>query len=120
MIQLAVAPQRPQEGFCVAVVGSRDFADLDSVRPFVHQLPAGVLVLSGGARGVDRCAAAARARGLRTLAGAKAKPRPLHAAGANREPCHLRSRRALPLLRAAAHRSPPTVPVRPPARRPVV
>jgi hypothetical protein len=55
-------------GLCVAVVGSRDFADLDRVRRFVRQLPVGVTVLSGGARGVDRCAAAAaRARGLRTL-----------------------------------------------------
>jgi hypothetical protein len=52
---------------CVAIVGSRDFADLDRVRRFVHELPADVTVLSGGARGVDRCAAStARARGLRT------------------------------------------------------
>jgi hypothetical protein len=63
-IPTAVQPSRP----CVAVVGSRDFADLDRVRRFVASLPAGVVVLSGGARGVDRCAAqAARARGLRVV-----------------------------------------------------
>jgi hypothetical protein len=68
MNQLAAASQRPQAGPCVAVVGSRDFADLDRVRRFVHQLPGDVTVLSGGARGVDRCAAdTARARGLATL-----------------------------------------------------
>jgi hypothetical protein len=55
-------------GPCVAVVGSRDFADLDRVRRFVATLPSGVVLLSGGARGVDRCAVeAARARGLRFL-----------------------------------------------------
>jgi hypothetical protein len=58
----------PAAGSCVAIVGSRDFADLDRVRRFVSELPKGVTVLSGGARGVDRCAAnTARARGLRTL-----------------------------------------------------
>ena len=63
-IHTAVQPSRP----CVAVVGSRDFADLDRVRRFVASLPSGVVLLSGGARGVDRCAAlAARARGLRVL-----------------------------------------------------
>ncbi len=61
---ITLAPPGP----CVAVVGSRDFADLDRVRRFIATLPAGVTVLSGGARGVDRCAAgAARARGLRCL-----------------------------------------------------
>ncbi|HEY6320779.1 MAG TPA: SLOG family protein [Thermoanaerobaculia bacterium] len=53
-------------GTVVAVVGSRDFADLGRVRRFIATLPAGVVVLSGGARGVDRCAIdAARARRLR-------------------------------------------------------
>jgi YspA, cpYpsA-related SLOG family len=58
----------PPAGSVVAVVGSRDFADLGRVRRFIASLPAGVVVLSGGARGVDRCAIdAARARGLRWL-----------------------------------------------------
>jgi len=60
----AVEPAGP----CIAVVGSRDFADLGRVRRFIASLPPDVIVLSGGARGVDRCAiAAARARGLRCL-----------------------------------------------------
>ena len=41
----------------VAVVGSRDYPDLDAVRAFVHSLPQGTVVVSGGARGVDRTAA---------------------------------------------------------------
>ncbi|HVR09596.1 MAG TPA: SLOG family protein [Thermoanaerobaculia bacterium] len=52
-------------GLCLAIVGSRDFPDLRRVLRFVHGLPAGIVVATGGARGVDRCAAAAaRARGL--------------------------------------------------------
>lgn len=43
-------------GTCIAVVGSRDFADLGRVRRFIASLPSGLVVLSGGARGVDRCA----------------------------------------------------------------
>jgi hypothetical protein len=63
-IHTAAAPAGP----CVAVVGSRDFADLGRVRRFIGSLPSGVVVLSGGARGVDRCAIdTARARGLRCL-----------------------------------------------------
>src|ERR1700680_1064393 len=54
-------------------------------------------------------------------AGARAKPRPPHAANASHEPRRLRPRRAHPLLRATAHRrTPPSaVPRRPspPARR---
>jgi hypothetical protein len=61
-----LVPARP--GTCIAIVGSRNFADLDRVRRFVRELPGDVTVLSGGARGVDRCAVVtARARGLRTL-----------------------------------------------------
>jgi YspA, cpYpsA-related SLOG family len=57
----AVEPAGP----CVAVVGSRDFADLGRVRRFIASLPSGVVVLSGGAPGVDRCAnETARARGM--------------------------------------------------------
>jgi hypothetical protein len=48
----AVEPAGP----CVAVVGSREFTDLGRVRRFVASLPAGIVVLSGGAPGVDRCA----------------------------------------------------------------
>jgi len=55
-------------GTRIAVVGSRDFTDLGRVRRFIASLPAGVVVLSGGARGVDRCAVdAARSRGLRCI-----------------------------------------------------
>jgi SLOG family YspA-like protein len=53
-------------GTCLAVVGSRDFADLGRVRRFIRSLPADIVVLSGGARGVDRYAIhTARARSLR-------------------------------------------------------
>ena len=63
-IHTMAAPARP----CIAVVGSRDFADLGRVRRFIASLPSDVTVLSGGARGVDRCAiAAARARRLHCL-----------------------------------------------------
>lgn len=52
----------------LAIVGSRDFPDLDRVRRFVETLPSNTTIVSGGARGVDRCAAtAARARGLRVI-----------------------------------------------------
>ena len=52
-------------GSQVAVVGSREFPELEMVRLFVAQLPTSVVVVSGGARGVDQCAeASARARGL--------------------------------------------------------
>jgi hypothetical protein len=37
-------------------VGSREFADLGRVRRFIASLPPGLVVLSGGAPGVDRCA----------------------------------------------------------------
>lgn len=49
----------------VAVVGSRDYPDLEGVRAFVRSLPAGTTLVSGGARGVDSAAAeAARERGI--------------------------------------------------------
>ncbi len=49
----------------VGVVGSRSFSALGLVRSFVAALPAGVVVVSGGACGVDRVAeGAASARGL--------------------------------------------------------
>jgi hypothetical protein len=37
----------------IAIVGSRDYPDEQEVREFVHALPDGVIVVSGGARGVD-------------------------------------------------------------------
>jgi hypothetical protein len=53
-------------GTCLAFVGSRDFAGLG--RGFIASLPSDIVVLSGGARGVDRCAAdTARSRGLRCI-----------------------------------------------------
>lgn len=51
----------------VAIVGSREFGDLKQVVAFVNALPAGTVVVSGGARGVDSIAeAAAKRRGLET------------------------------------------------------
>ena len=38
----------------VGVVGSRDYADLDAVVRLVIGLPVGTVLVSGGARGVDR------------------------------------------------------------------
>jgi hypothetical protein len=49
----------------VAIVGSRHFPEMDRVREFVEALPAGAIVLTGGASGVDATAGqAARDRGL--------------------------------------------------------
>jgi hypothetical protein len=42
----------------VAIVGSRDFKDLEKVRAFVRSLPPNACVISGGARGVDQAAEA--------------------------------------------------------------
>ena len=41
----------------VAVVGSREFPQLKMVQWFINDLPKGVTVISGGARGVDGAAA---------------------------------------------------------------
>lgn len=52
-------------GMRVAIIGSREYPDLEQVRAYVRTLAPGVVVISGGAPGVDRTAAeAARARGL--------------------------------------------------------
>jgi hypothetical protein len=52
-------------GCRVGVVGSREFPALGLVSLFVASLPAGCVVVSGAARGVDRAAASsARGRGL--------------------------------------------------------
>jgi hypothetical protein len=49
----------------VAIVGSRDYPDLDAVHKFVDTLDIDDIVISGGARGVDRTAEeAADVRGL--------------------------------------------------------
>lgn len=52
----------------VAIVGSRDFKNLEAVREWVNKLPPETVIVSGGARGVDRTAAdAARQRGLAVM-----------------------------------------------------
>jgi len=49
----------------VAIVGSRNYRDLDRVRRYVASLPKGTIVVSGGARGVDKTAErAAKEHGL--------------------------------------------------------
>lgn len=49
----------------VAIVGARTFPHLEFVRAFVQELPRGVTVVTGGARGVDQAAAeAAKEAGL--------------------------------------------------------
>ena len=40
----------------VAIVGSRQYDILDEVKKFVRTLPKGTIVVSGGARGVDKIA----------------------------------------------------------------
>lgn len=40
----------------VAIVGSRDFKNLEAVRRFVRSLPEDACIVSGGARGVDQAA----------------------------------------------------------------
>lgn len=40
----------------VAIVGSRNYRDLDAVIRYVDSLPDGTQIISGGARGVDRTA----------------------------------------------------------------
>jgi hypothetical protein len=52
----------------IAIVGSREYPDLDDVREYVSACPADTVIISGGARGVDRTAEdTAKARGLATL-----------------------------------------------------
>lgn len=49
----------------LAIVGSRKFKNLELVERFVNELPDDVVIISGGAEGVDTVAVeAARARGL--------------------------------------------------------
>lgn len=40
----------------IAIVGSRDFPNLDAVRAFVRKLAPGTVIVSGGADGVDSAA----------------------------------------------------------------
>lgn len=40
----------------VAIVGSREFPDLDMVRRYVMELPHDTIIVSGGAKGVDSVA----------------------------------------------------------------
>ena len=40
----------------VAIVGSRNFRELDKVRAYVRSLPPGTTIVTGGARGVDNVA----------------------------------------------------------------
>ncbi|MCK5557363.1 MAG: hypothetical protein KAJ01_03230 [Candidatus Hydrogenedentes bacterium] len=40
----------------LAIVGSRNYPDLDAVRAYVKLLPKGLIVISGGAEGVDQAA----------------------------------------------------------------
>jgi hypothetical protein len=52
----------------IAIVGSRDFADLEAVRRYVNSLPVDSVIISGATSGVDQTAEeAAQARGLQTL-----------------------------------------------------
>jgi hypothetical protein len=52
----------------VAVIGSRQYPDLDRVRRYVRTLPIGTTVVSGGAKGVDSVAAqTARQCGLAVI-----------------------------------------------------
>lgn len=49
----------------IAVVGSREYPDMEGVRRFIRALPKDVVVISGGARGVDSVAEEeARVQGL--------------------------------------------------------
>jgi hypothetical protein len=45
-------------GKAVAIVGSRNFSDLELVRKFVEDLDDGTIIVTGGARGVDQAAEA--------------------------------------------------------------
>jgi len=53
----------------IAIVGSRDYPRMDLVAAYVHRdLVPGTVIVSGGARGVDRIAAeSARTRGLEVV-----------------------------------------------------
>ena len=46
----------------VAIVGSREYSDIDAIVEYVNSLPADTIVVTGGARGVDQIAEAAAPR----------------------------------------------------------
>lgn len=52
----------PKEKISVAIVGSRNYPNLEAVSDFVSALPEGTVIISGGAYGVDSIAAAAARR----------------------------------------------------------
>lgn len=52
----------------VAIVGSREYADLNEVVKYVSSLPPDTIIVTGGAKGVDQAAeAAARSHGLKVI-----------------------------------------------------
>jgi hypothetical protein len=52
----------------IAIVGSRNYPDLDAVKRYVYSLPKDVTIISGGARGVDSMAVdTAKERGMKTV-----------------------------------------------------
>jgi hypothetical protein len=52
----------------IAIVGSRDYPDLDAVKRYVYSLDKNITIVSGGARGVDTVAVeTARERGMKTV-----------------------------------------------------
>lgn len=52
----------------IAIVGSRDYKDLEAVKRYVYSLPRDVTIVSGGARGVDTVAVdTAKERGMKTV-----------------------------------------------------
>lgn len=62
---IEAASMVPANAQRIAIVGSREYKQLDQVREYVRSLPLDVIVISGGARGVDRAAETeARKRGL--------------------------------------------------------
>jgi predicted Rossmann fold nucleotide-binding protein DprA/Smf involved in DNA uptake len=51
----------------VAIVGSREYPNLSKVRAYIQSLPIDTVIVSGGARGVDKCAEkVAKSIGLQT------------------------------------------------------
>jgi len=40
----------------VAIVGSREYSNLSKVRKYIQSLPIDTVIVTGGARGVDKCA----------------------------------------------------------------
>lgn len=59
---------RKEEHMNVAIVGSRDYSNLEAVRAYVQSLPKDTVIVSGGARGVDSVAEQeARKCGLKVL-----------------------------------------------------